>query len=188
MILVLPILLRIPIVSSVLRPLTAHFIRGPWTLILPLRYFSLEFRTFILANWEFSEALFDFHIPQVHTVFHRVSHLLIHLPSSQSTSHTPPPSQTRHLFQERPLPTSSFSTLPILNCAVFPRTLVPLAALAVPHCSPTKNTTRVYGAPLLVHLSFVLAKTTRHYYAVVHLLLPVHLRPQPPLRPPHLNS
>ena len=72
---VLPILLRIPIVSSVLRPLIAHFVRGPWTLILPLRHFSLELRTFILgwttlSNWEFAEALFDFHIPQVRTVFH----------------------------------------------------------------------------------------------------------------------
>jgi len=69
---VLPILLRVPIVSSILRPLTAHFVRGPWTLTLPLRHLSLEFRTFILgwttlANWEFAEALFDAHIPQVRT-------------------------------------------------------------------------------------------------------------------------
>lgn len=68
----LPIFLRIPIVSSLLRPFTAHFVRGPWTLILPLRQFSLEFRTFILgwmmlANWEFAETLFDVYIPQVCT-------------------------------------------------------------------------------------------------------------------------
>ncbi|KAI5989819.1 nucleoporin protein Ndc1-Nup-domain-containing protein [Pisolithus orientalis] len=72
---VLPILLRIPLMRSLLRPFVAHFIRGPWTLILPLRHLRLEFRTFLLglitlANWEFAETLFNLHIPQPIDVSH----------------------------------------------------------------------------------------------------------------------
>ncbi|KAH7915514.1 nucleoporin protein Ndc1-Nup [Hygrophoropsis aurantiaca] len=66
---VLPILFRIPIIRSLLRPFSAHFLRGTWSLTLPLRHFSLEIRTFTLglttlASWEFAEALFDRYIPQ----------------------------------------------------------------------------------------------------------------------------
>ena len=66
----LPLLFRVPLVRSLLRPVVGHFIRGPWTLTLPLRHLSLESHAFILgvftlANWEFAEALFDVYIPQV---------------------------------------------------------------------------------------------------------------------------
>lgn len=68
--LLLPLLLRIPIVRSLLKPFMGHFVRGPWTLTLPLRHLSLESHAFILgvsmlANWEFAESLFDVYIPQV---------------------------------------------------------------------------------------------------------------------------
>ncbi|KAH0828828.1 nucleoporin protein Ndc1-Nup [Lanmaoa asiatica] len=65
----LPLLLRVPLVRSFLKPFFGHFIRGPWTLTLPLRYLSLESHAFTLgvsmfANWEFAESLFDVYIPQ----------------------------------------------------------------------------------------------------------------------------
>ncbi|KAI6156590.1 nucleoporin protein Ndc1-Nup [Pisolithus tinctorius] len=74
-VIVLPIVLRIPLVRSLLRPFVAHFIRGPWTLILPLRHLRLEFRTLLLglitlANWEFAETLFNLYIPQPIDVSH----------------------------------------------------------------------------------------------------------------------
>ena len=66
----LPLLLRVPLVRSLLNPFVGHFIRGPWTLTLPFRHISLQWHAFTLgvftlANWEFAEALFDFYIPQV---------------------------------------------------------------------------------------------------------------------------
>ena len=92
-ILALPILLRIPIVSSVLRPLTVHSCNGPGHSFY-LHTFILGWTT--LASWGFAKAL-DFHIPKyipALILVQRVSALLIHLPSSQSTSRTPPQSQT----------------------------------------------------------------------------------------------
>lgn len=66
----LPLLLRVPLVRSLLKPFLGHFVRGPWTLTLPLRHFALESQAFttgvsMLANWEFAESLFDVYIPQV---------------------------------------------------------------------------------------------------------------------------
>ncbi|KAF9261663.1 hypothetical protein L218DRAFT_905074 [Marasmius fiardii PR-910] len=60
----LPILYRIPVLPLLLRPFTAHFLRGPWTPLLPLYHYKLLVRAWFLgfttlANWEFSEALFD---------------------------------------------------------------------------------------------------------------------------------
>ncbi|KAI9462554.1 nucleoporin protein Ndc1-Nup [Boletus coccyginus] len=65
----LPFLLRVPLVRSLLKPFVGHFIRGPWTLTLPLRHLTLESHAFtlglsMLANWEFAESLFDVYIPQ----------------------------------------------------------------------------------------------------------------------------
>ncbi|KAG8221384.1 nucleoporin protein Ndc1-Nup [Butyriboletus roseoflavus] len=65
----LPLLLRVPLVRSLLKPFVGHFIRGPWTLTLPLRHLALELQAFtigvsMLANWEFAESLFDVYIPQ----------------------------------------------------------------------------------------------------------------------------
>ncbi|KAH7929157.1 hypothetical protein BV22DRAFT_1057443 [Leucogyrophana mollusca] len=66
---ILPVLFRLPVIRSLLRPFTSHFLRGAWTLTLPMRHFSLELHTFTLglstlASWEFAEALFDVYIPQ----------------------------------------------------------------------------------------------------------------------------
>ena len=66
----LPVLLRVPLVRSLLKPFVGHFIRGPWTVTLPLRHLTLESQAFMLglsmlANWEFAESLFDVYIPQV---------------------------------------------------------------------------------------------------------------------------
>lgn len=66
----LPLFLRVPLVRSLFKPFVGHFIRGPWTLTLPLRHFPLESHAFtlgvsMLANWEFAESLFDVYIPQV---------------------------------------------------------------------------------------------------------------------------
>ena len=77
----LPLLLRVPLVRSLLNPCVGHFITGPWTLTLPFRHFSLESHAltlgvFTLANWEFAEALCDFYIPQVR---HLLSSCFIHL-------------------------------------------------------------------------------------------------------------
>ncbi|KAF8120928.1 hypothetical protein EV363DRAFT_1570417 [Boletus edulis] len=60
----LPLLLRIPLLRSLLRPFFGHSISGPWILTLPLRYLSLESHAFtlalsMLANWEFAASLFD---------------------------------------------------------------------------------------------------------------------------------
>ena len=66
----LPLLLRVPLVRSLLKLFVGHFIRGPWTVTLPLRHLTLESQAFMLglsmlANWEFAESLFDVYIPQV---------------------------------------------------------------------------------------------------------------------------
>lgn len=73
---VLPFLLRVPLLRAALRPFTLHFLRGPWTIVLPLFHLPLQARTFILgfttlASWEFAEILFEAYIPQVS---HRLSY------------------------------------------------------------------------------------------------------------------
>jgi nucleoporin NDC1 len=70
--LILPVCLRLPIIRTLIRPFAAHFVKGPWTLSLPLRHLSLESHGFALgvttlANWEFAESLFDVYVPQVST-------------------------------------------------------------------------------------------------------------------------
>ncbi|KAG0696162.1 nucleoporin protein Ndc1-Nup [Suillus ampliporus] len=67
--LVLPLLLKLPVVSSVVRPFIAHFARGPWTLSLPILHWSLLVRSFMMGlvtvmSWEFAESLFDAYVPQ----------------------------------------------------------------------------------------------------------------------------
>lgn len=67
--LVLPLLLKLPVVSSIVRPFVAHFARGTWTLTLPLLHWSLLVRSFTmglvtLMSWEFAESLFDAYVPQ----------------------------------------------------------------------------------------------------------------------------
>ena len=62
--LALPILLRLPILSRLLRPFTAHFLRGSLSLTLLTRNGGLIFRSLALgfmtiASWEFAESMFD---------------------------------------------------------------------------------------------------------------------------------
>ena len=56
----LPIFFKILILHQILRPFGAHFLRGGWTLWLPMRNLSLVFRGFSLAfstvaSWEWTE-------------------------------------------------------------------------------------------------------------------------------------
>ncbi len=61
---VLPTLYQLPLVPRLLKPFTAHFLRGQWTLFLLARHWSLVRRAFYLALttvgiWEFAESAFD---------------------------------------------------------------------------------------------------------------------------------
>ncbi|RPD56539.1 hypothetical protein L226DRAFT_455586 [Lentinus tigrinus ALCF2SS1-7] len=61
---VLPLLYQLPLVSMVLRPFTAHFLRGQWIPMLLNRHWSVVSRAFYLALgtvsiWEFAESSFD---------------------------------------------------------------------------------------------------------------------------------
>ncbi|PIL27114.1 hypothetical protein GSI_10255 [Ganoderma sinense ZZ0214-1] len=61
---VLPALYQLPLVPRLLRPFTAHFLRGQWTPLLLARHWSLVRRAFYLALttvglWEFVESSFD---------------------------------------------------------------------------------------------------------------------------------
>lgn len=68
--LVLPLLLKVPAVSNIIRPFVAHYAKGTWTLTLPILHWSLLVRSFMmglvtLMGWEFAESLFDAYVPQV---------------------------------------------------------------------------------------------------------------------------
>ncbi|GLB40861.1 putative nucleoporin protein Ndc1-Nup [Lyophyllum shimeji] len=59
-----PLLYKLPLLHNLLRPFTAHFLRGPWTVFLPLRHVYLLTRAWFLAFttlaiWEFSNTIFD---------------------------------------------------------------------------------------------------------------------------------
>ncbi|EIW56161.1 uncharacterized protein TRAVEDRAFT_172114 [Trametes versicolor FP-101664 SS1] len=61
---VLPLLFQVPVLNRFLRPFMAHFLRGPWTVTLLTRHWSLVSRAFYLALttvgiWEFAESAFD---------------------------------------------------------------------------------------------------------------------------------
>ncbi|TFK47409.1 hypothetical protein OE88DRAFT_1686372 [Heliocybe sulcata] len=63
-ILVLPIILRIPVLRLAFKPFAMHFLRGPWTFSLPMRHLGLVLRCFALgvstiATWEVAESLFE---------------------------------------------------------------------------------------------------------------------------------
>ncbi|KAI0037120.1 nucleoporin protein Ndc1-Nup, partial [Vararia minispora EC-137] len=64
--LVLPVLLSVPVLHMAFRPFCAHFIRGRWTVLLPLSIKNIVhiWRTYLLnlflvASLEFAETLFD---------------------------------------------------------------------------------------------------------------------------------
>ncbi|KAJ3566049.1 hypothetical protein NP233_g7250 [Leucocoprinus birnbaumii] len=63
----LPILYKIPFVSLFLRPFTAHFLRGSWTILLPLRRIDLIRRALHLGFisffiWDTADTLFDVNV------------------------------------------------------------------------------------------------------------------------------
>ncbi|KAG6816606.1 hypothetical protein H0H87_004698 [Tephrocybe sp. NHM501043] len=60
----LPLVYKLPLLHNFLRPFTAHFLRGPWTLLLPFRHISLLIRAWFvafttIATWEYSNATFE---------------------------------------------------------------------------------------------------------------------------------
>ena len=79
---VLPALYQLPLVPRLLKPFTAHFLRGQWTPLLLTRHWSLVRRTFYLALttvgiWEFAENSFDAIAAEVrnnHWIFLTLSH------------------------------------------------------------------------------------------------------------------
>ncbi|KAI0691477.1 nucleoporin protein Ndc1-Nup [Cytidiella melzeri] len=71
----LPILFKLPIISRLLRPFAAHFLRGSWSLSLLAKNGGLIFRAWTLgfmtvANWEFADSLFDTVVVESVTVAH----------------------------------------------------------------------------------------------------------------------
>ncbi|KAF9441903.1 hypothetical protein P691DRAFT_765765 [Macrolepiota fuliginosa MF-IS2] len=87
----LPILYKLPIVSSFLRPFTAHFLRGSWTVLLPLQHtdlirrsFALEFMTFFI--WEIADTLFDLNVAKQIPVAHLTADSNLTLVSGISSS------------------------------------------------------------------------------------------------------
>lgn len=83
---VLPVLLRLPVVSRFLRPFMAHFLRGSFSLALLTKNLGLVFRAFMLgfmtvATWDFAESLFDTYVAEV---CHHSSSVFL------STAHVPP--------------------------------------------------------------------------------------------------
>lgn len=72
--LALPVIFRVPLVSRLLRPFAAHFLRGSWSLALFARNFGLIFRVWALgfmtiASWEFAESMFDSAVAEVNIYF-----------------------------------------------------------------------------------------------------------------------
>jgi nucleoporin NDC1 len=68
--LLLPLVLKLPFLSYTIRPLTAHFLRGSWTVFVPFLHFSLLTRALLLSittiyALEFADILFDSFVTQV---------------------------------------------------------------------------------------------------------------------------
>lgn len=66
----LPVIYQLPIVPKLLRPFTAHFLRGPYFFTLLGRNIGLVWTAFCLglktiAIWEFSEEMFDHVVAEV---------------------------------------------------------------------------------------------------------------------------
>lgn len=82
----LPIIYQIPFASLFLRPFTAHFLKGQWTIFLPLTYIHLLVRSWALAFttfliWETADSMFEKVVEDVRTPSSSFTrHLLIGLP------------------------------------------------------------------------------------------------------------
>lgn len=67
---VLPILYKFPILPRILKPFSAHFVRGSFSLVLLAKHWTLICRASILgfttaSSWEFAEGLFDILVAEV---------------------------------------------------------------------------------------------------------------------------
>lgn len=67
---VLPVVFRLPVISRLLRPFMAHFLRGSWSLTLLTRNIPLMFRAWAVGfmtilNWDFAESIFDSIVAEV---------------------------------------------------------------------------------------------------------------------------
>ncbi|KAL4251139.1 NDC1 family protein [Abortiporus biennis] len=88
---VLPILYKVPILSRFLRPFSAHFLRGSFSLVLLAKNWSLVWRTFVVAyftavNWEFAEGVFDSLVAEPIVVSHLTADAAVTLISGISSS------------------------------------------------------------------------------------------------------
>ncbi len=66
----LPLLYKLPFLHRILRPVSAHFLRGSWSITLFTKNLALIYRSFTLAfttaiNWEFAESVFDSQVAEV---------------------------------------------------------------------------------------------------------------------------
>ncbi|KAF8635261.1 hypothetical protein AX15_000484 [Amanita polypyramis BW_CC] len=89
--LLLPLLYLIPPLPYLLRPFTAHFLRGSWSLSLPLYHLSLLIRGWFITYttlliWEFASVLFELSISQPITVSHLTADPILALVSGISIS------------------------------------------------------------------------------------------------------
>jgi nucleoporin NDC1 len=107
--LLLPLLLRLPISSTLLRPVAAHFVFGPrgagggaWTVWLLVRHVRLVGRAWFVGvgmvmGWEWAEGVFDSFVRMVSYFIYYYYYLslfpIINTNSSLSPYPTAPPTQ-----------------------------------------------------------------------------------------------
>ncbi|TFK65917.1 hypothetical protein BDN72DRAFT_844963 [Pluteus cervinus] len=89
--LLLPIIYQLPLLSTLLRPFTAHFLRGSWSVLLPFYHFPLFLRAWFLAfttvfAWDISALLFDTVVTQPITISPLVPEPTVVLISGTSSS------------------------------------------------------------------------------------------------------
>ncbi|KAK7442719.1 hypothetical protein VKT23_015965 [Stygiomarasmius scandens] len=87
----LPIVYQLPILPIFLRPFTAHFLRGSWSILLPFYHYRLFFRAWFLgastlAIWEASEVIFDAYVAEPVKVSHLTSDPTLTLVSGVGSS------------------------------------------------------------------------------------------------------
>ncbi|TCD63234.1 hypothetical protein EIP91_005819 [Steccherinum ochraceum] len=91
--LVLPIIFKLPVVSMLIRPFAAHFLRGPLSFTLFIRNWALIRRAYALGlfttlNWEFAETVFDTYVAEPLTVSHVTADPSLTLTSGISSTST----------------------------------------------------------------------------------------------------
>ncbi|PPR07533.1 hypothetical protein CVT26_013557 [Gymnopilus dilepis] len=90
----LPVLYKLPLIPHLLRPFTAHFLRGQWTVLLPLGNLGLVFRAGCLAYstflvWELSDVFFEHVVSEVWLTFLDSSHFSVLMTVDHFTQPTP---------------------------------------------------------------------------------------------------